>query len=63
MRKAEQHQSASVDQAGTGNRVSQTQNHQPVTLSVTLAAPERAPWLSIQSVRIEVCLQPSGEQP
>lgn len=58
MESQEERQEARIE--GDDNRVSQTRNHQPVTLSVTLAAPERASWLSIQSVRIEVNLQPLG---
>jgi len=41
---------------GNDNRVSQTHHHQPVMLQITVAAPERASWLSIQSVRLEVVL-------
>lgn len=48
--------SGSANQAA-GTTGSQIQNHQPVTLSITLAAPERAPWLCIQRVHVEINLQ------
>lgn len=54
MASQEENQSARIE--GDHNRISQTQQHQPLTLAITLEAPERAAIVSIQHVRIEVTI-------
>lgn len=54
--------SSNQSAASTGSQ-HQTNNDQRVSLEIHLAAPERTPWLSIQSLRIEINLQPVGDKP